>query len=661
MTFAFAVGLISPGTHAADSLTCTGRFPNPITDICWSCILPISIGSATIANFDGQEDIANPSSPVCSCGVNPSVGLSIGFWEPARHVEAVRKPFCLASLGGIDLDPGIPAPAGARFTHSQGDGDGGSFYQAHFYVNPVLYWLQVVADFPCLERGSFDLAYLTEVDPLWNDDELTLILNPEAVLFANPVAVAACAADCVAATAGFGIAELFWCAGCQGGIYPLDGHVPYHMGGVRTAALLAQRLTAKMHRELLAWGWHGRRACAARTSCRRWTRPPTRRSSPTPWPTPPRTAAAAASPSAAARSSGGPARNIRCAARTSPSCCSARGTAVWAIEDCFEGFRSRDRAVRTTLCAAGWVLLAGVATGQTLPQVTDADIERARRQHAMPSEAELARVPVPATPRIDALPEPETRSPVDLEAIARGFDKQALRPALGTGRGPSLLIFVSFAMPEATLNRLMDQASRAGATLVLRGLVNGSLRDTVERMQRLIGQRQVSVQIDPQAFDRFSIVRTPSFVLVRDGATVAAVRRRHVSGHRPVRAGGRRCQCRVRTGVLRAQCAAHGSRRVGRAATNEGIAAMIVRRAFTGFTLVCFIATQTASLAGPHDEGVAAGQAANPVARGNVTAPGASSVVPGYTSSPAQRSYYRQPNLAAQANAQPRVVRHLAR
>ncbi len=78
---------------------------------------------------------------------------------------------------------------------------------------------------------------------------------------------------------------------------------------------------------------------------------------------------------------------------------------------------------------------------------------------------------------------------------------------------------------------------------------------------------------------------------------------------------------------------------------------MIVRRAVTGFTLVCFIATQTASLAGPHEEGVAAGQAANPLARGNVTAPDASSVVPGYTSSPAQRSYYRQPNLAAQANA----------
>ncbi|WP_157271997.1 TraU family protein [Azohydromonas aeria] len=253
-----AVLALAPAlAQAGDAATCTGRFPDPLTDICWSCILPISIGSATVADLGGQEDIPNPPNPLCSCGLNPAVGLSIGFWEPVRHVEVVRKPFCLPSLGGVDLDPGLPAPAGARFTRPEGDGDGSSFYQAHLYLNPVLYWLQVVADFPCLEPGSFDLAWLSEVDPLWNDDELALILHPEAVLFANPAAVAACAADCVAATAGFGVANLFWCAGCQGGLYPLDGHVPYHLGGVRTAALLAQRLMARMHRGLLAWGWHG--------------------------------------------------------------------------------------------------------------------------------------------------------------------------------------------------------------------------------------------------------------------------------------------------------------------------------------------------------------------------------------------------------------------
>ena len=40
------------------------------------------------------------------------------------------------------------------------------------------------------------------------------------MLFANPIAVAACAADCVAATVGFGIKEMFWCAGKE---YPVKG------------------------------------------------------------------------------------------------------------------------------------------------------------------------------------------------------------------------------------------------------------------------------------------------------------------------------------------------------------------------------------------------------------------------------------------------------
>lgn len=241
--------------RAASDPTCVGKFVNPITDICWSCMLPITIGSATISNMGGQEDIPNPPTTLCSCVVNPAVGLTVGFWEPARVVEVTRKPFCLVSLGGANLDPGIDAPEAAR--HTNGRGDQNSFYQAHYYHNPVVDWLKVIDDFPCLEKGSIDIAYMTEVDPLWNDDELTAVLHPEAILFANPVAVAACAADCVQASLGFGFNSLFWCAGCQGGLYPLDGHVSAHMGGVRTAELIAQRLLAKMHRQLLAHGWHG--------------------------------------------------------------------------------------------------------------------------------------------------------------------------------------------------------------------------------------------------------------------------------------------------------------------------------------------------------------------------------------------------------------------
>ena len=78
-----------------------------------------------------------------------------------------------------------------------------------------------------------------------------------------------------------------------------------------------------------------------------------------------------------------------------------------------------------------------------------------------------------------------------------------------------------------------------------------------------------------------------------------------------------------------------------------------MRKLIIWFTVFCFVTTQTTAIAqsDPHAEGVAAGQAANPVARGNVTTPSATSVVPGYTTTPAESSYYRQPNLSAQGNA----------
>jgi conjugal transfer mating pair stabilization protein TraN len=78
---------------------------------------------------------------------------------------------------------------------------------------------------------------------------------------------------------------------------------------------------------------------------------------------------------------------------------------------------------------------------------------------------------------------------------------------------------------------------------------------------------------------------------------------------------------------------------------------MILRRLVVWFTLACFVTTQTAAVAGPHEEGVASGQAANPVARGSITAPSATAVVPNYTTTPPERLLYRQPNLASQGAA----------
>ncbi len=257
---AAAVMLCTAAAQAQDNAaTCHGRTMNPVTDICWSCIFPLTIGSAPVLPM-GQEDIENVGSPICNCGPPPygKIGISIGFWEPARQVDITRTPWCFPSLGGKTMgdaqDVPVPAvgygPRGRR-------GANGSFYQAHWYINPVLYWLEVLSETSCLEQKGFDIAYVTELDPSWNDDELSAILSPDAALFASPAAQAACAADCVAATTGFPIAAMQWCGGCQGAMYPLNGHVQAHVGGVQASSLILQRFTMKLHREFVAFAAHG--------------------------------------------------------------------------------------------------------------------------------------------------------------------------------------------------------------------------------------------------------------------------------------------------------------------------------------------------------------------------------------------------------------------
>ena len=68
-------------------------------------------------------------------------------------------------------------------------------------------------------------------------------------------------------------------------------------------------------------------------------------------------------------------------------------------------------------------------------------------------------------------------------------------------------------------------------------------------------------------------------------------------------------------------------------------------------TLWCVLWSQLAAHADPHDEGLAAGAAANPVIRGTVNQPSAASVVPGYTATPPETAYAGQPNLTPQVNA----------
>lgn len=141
---------------------------------------------------------------------------------------------------------------------------------------------------------------------------------------------------------------------------------------------------------------------------------------------------------------------------------------------------------------------------------------------AVHAQAQVGLPPPKVMPRVDALPTPATNTPVDLGALAQGFASATGAPAMPGADEPRLFVFISLAMPEAALSRLVDQAAHARAQLLLRGLSEGSLPRTAARIQQLIGTRPVAVQIDPRAFDRYAIQRVPVFVLARAGGTATA-------------------------------------------------------------------------------------------------------------------------------------------
>ena len=228
-----------------------GGFFNPITDVEWSGIFPIKVAGAAV----GKSGLKEPSDPadkvVCYCpNPLPRVGIPLSFWDPSRLIETVKTPYCFPTIGA-STGSSNGMLAGTHGGGSGVDNDASTFAQAHYLLFPVLAMLGV--DWLCLENSiAFDVGYITEVDPLWNDDQLAMIINPEAILFGNIVAQEACVADSVAANAGLPIDSLFWCFGSQGSGYPMTGHVgdnDYVQGNLA----VAERLISKMSRQSLVW------------------------------------------------------------------------------------------------------------------------------------------------------------------------------------------------------------------------------------------------------------------------------------------------------------------------------------------------------------------------------------------------------------------------
>lgn len=231
-------------------------------DVCWSGIFPIRlVGNTFIAGKSGvPEDASNKL--VCACGGDlkkgqlPRLGFTVGFWAPSKIIDVTRRPYCMPSLGGIQLPMGNIEFLNSGANLGRGD-RGMHFANWTLYSFPIIFMLRLLDEGACPVDGltDFDVINSSAMFPNWNDvlGRYTTFTNPEMLLFANVAAMFALPVDAAASTAGKPINELFWAAGAWGATYPITGFssggkVGHQNEPVRSSSLTAFRSLSLMHR-----------------------------------------------------------------------------------------------------------------------------------------------------------------------------------------------------------------------------------------------------------------------------------------------------------------------------------------------------------------------------------------------------------------------------
>ena len=240
-----------------------------ITGICWSCMLPFKLFG--VGDPEAEPDGAS-GAVLCSCNDKlgiPQFGFHVAFWNPLKLVEVVRQPYCSPVLGGtaFGFNPTMFGGYGKTYHNNDMDFTGQGFYHVNYWAFPLMSILEFILQNHCQADyyTEMDLINTSTVDPIVNDPELSLFMVPEVVLFANPLAIAACSVDCSLTTAtGKSSDAYFFCAGCWGSMYPLTTWNKAYESPPRESSLVAAKYIALQHRRGFARKSYGSEAmCGA--------------------------------------------------------------------------------------------------------------------------------------------------------------------------------------------------------------------------------------------------------------------------------------------------------------------------------------------------------------------------------------------------------------
>jgi len=251
ITFFLSIGIAFGKCNATPANLMTGIFK-----LDYSAMLPLKIAGVTTLPGNMPDTITTINQPICTCPAPPPIfiriGIPVGFFNPDRIIDSVKDAYCFEGIGvnlGMHGNDGVQATDTNSGEHT--------FFQTHMMMFAPFQILNIAVDFACMQSSSaLDIMYMTELDPMWNDDTLAALIQPEALLFGNPVTNLACIADSIATQTYHSLPELFWCKGAWGNAYPMTGRV---VSGdlIQSSASAAAELIYKLHRQLMMWATWG--------------------------------------------------------------------------------------------------------------------------------------------------------------------------------------------------------------------------------------------------------------------------------------------------------------------------------------------------------------------------------------------------------------------
>lgn len=218
----------------------------------WNNAFPIHILGFPIGPNGNPPTMYQP--PICLCEYRiypitlPGIGMS--YWAPAYLADTSNESGCMITMNMELLDS----------YSSLNSGEGpflGKRRQIHWFEFPLMTILELFADLGCsASNQGFDLAYITEIDPLWQDDLWAALFNPESALFDSPVARLICVADAIVVQFLWPLDPLFWCLGASH-LYPTSGTDNTNKADEMTNLKALGRFLARQHRIGALWGTIG--------------------------------------------------------------------------------------------------------------------------------------------------------------------------------------------------------------------------------------------------------------------------------------------------------------------------------------------------------------------------------------------------------------------